>query len=188
MMNIADPKYLQYLRDLPSSYLLDLMVDNDDIDQRSLRYVLTERGFSHEEIDQKLARRRQSTWSRPYRLWSGARWLTIGNALIVTYFNLCGLYDLIGDDHAFKVPLLFLAFGSTLCGFFVGLKLTTHIYHGSQSMLYCGFPFPVGYVSLQTGEEIQRHSRIMTLNMALNALVGVSLTLFPLILIYVVLR
>jgi hypothetical protein len=44
MMNIADPKYLQYLRDLPSSYLLDLMVDNDDIDHRSLRYVLTDSG------------------------------------------------------------------------------------------------------------------------------------------------
>ena len=37
---IAEPKYLDQLRDLTSSYLLDLMVDNDDIDLESIIRVL----------------------------------------------------------------------------------------------------------------------------------------------------
>ncbi len=83
------------------------------------------------------------------------------------------------SEHAFKVPLLFLAVGCIMCGFVVGFKLTTHIYQGSQSLLYCGFPFPVGFVELQSGQDSLRNKASMTLRMALNALVGVSLTLFP---------
>ena len=184
-MNIADPKYLEHLRDLPSSYLLDLMADNDDIDKESIIWVLLERGLLREEIEQKLKRRR-SRRIRPYNFWTAARWLTLFNTLIVTYFNLTGLYRLLLSEHSFKAAFLLLAFGSTIAGFVIGFKLTTHIYHGSKSRLYCGFPFPVGSVELTTGEEIPNGKAMMNFRMALNALVGVSLALFPIVLIYIV--
>ena len=184
-MNIADPKYLEHLRDLPSSYLLDLMADNDDIDRESIIWVLLERGLAREEIEQKL-KRRHSRWLRPYVFWTAARWLTLFNTLVVSYFNSTVLYGLLLGDHRFKGALLFLALGSTIAGFLIGFKLTTHIYHGSRSVLYCGFPFPVGYVDLTTGEENLKGKALMYLHMALNALVGISLTLFPIIFIYLV--
>jgi hypothetical protein len=184
-MNIADPKYLEHLRDLPSGYLLDMLADHEGADTESLYWVLQERGLSRDDIDQKVQRRRSSGWPRPYKLWAAARWLTLFNALIVSYFNLTGLYRLVQSEHAFKVPLLFLAVGCIICGFVVGFKLTTHIYQGSPSRLYCGFPFQVGSVELQSGQELPRNKALMTLHMALNALVGVSLTLFPLIFIFI---
>ncbi|NOR50367.1 MAG: hypothetical protein GQ530_04975, partial [Desulfuromonadales bacterium] len=49
----------------------------------------------------------------------------------------------------------------------------------------CGFPIPVGFVDLQTGEEILPAKTLLILRMALNALVSVSLTLFPLTFIYI---
>jgi len=183
-MNIADPKYLEHLRDLPSGYLLDLVADNDDIDEESIYWVLQERGLSREEITLKLRRRRNSTWPRTHTLWAAARWITLLNALMVTYFNTTGFYQILYSNHAFRGPLIFLSVGSILCGFFVGFKLTTHIYQGGKSLLYCGFPIPVGFVDLQTGDEILKNKAAMILRMALNALVGVSLTLFPLIFIY----
>ncbi len=185
-MNIAEPKYLEQLRDLPSSYLLDLMADNHDIDTESIVRVLLERGLTRAEIEKKLGRR-QSRWMRPYNFWTAARWLTLFNTLIVTYFNVTGLYRLFHDDHGFKGALLFLAFASMAAGFIIGFKMTTHIYHGSKSLLHCGFPFPVGYVELTTGEEILKSKILMNIRMALNALVGISLTLFPIIFIYTVL-
>lgn len=184
-MNIADPKYLEHLRDLPSSYLLDLMADNEDIDEESIFWVLQERGLPREEIAQKLQRRKSSTWPRTYTLWTAARWITLFNVLIVAYFNTTGLYQLLLSDHAFRIPLLFLSVGSVLCGFFVGFKMTTHLYQGGKSLLYCGFPIPVGFVELQTGKEILKDKVAMILCMALNALVGISLTLFPLVFIYI---
>ena len=183
-MNIADPKYLEHLRDLPSGYLLDLVADNDDIDEESIYWVLQERGLSREEITLKLRRRRNSTWPRTHTPWAAARWITLLNALVVTYFNTTGFYQILYSNHAFRGPLIFLSIGSILCGFFVGFKLTTHIYQGGKSLLYCGFPIPVGFVDLQTGDEILKNKAAMILRMALNALVGVSLTLFPLIFIY----
>ncbi len=183
----AEPKYLDQLRDLPSSYLLDLMVDNDDIDSESIIRVLLERGLTRAEIAQKLQRRR-CRWMRPYNFWAAARRLTLFNALIVTYFNVTGLYRILHGDHGFKGLLLLLAFGSMAAGFILGFKLATHIYHGSKSRLYCGFPFPVGYVELATGEEILKDKVLMNICMGLNALVGVSLTLFPTIFIYIVLE
>ena len=179
-MNIADPKYLEHLRDLPSSYLLDLIADNDEIETESIIWVLMERGLSREEIELK-RKRRQARRMRTYNFWTAARWLTLFNALVVTYFNLTGLYRLLYDEHSFKGALLFLAFGSTAVGFIIGYKLTTHIYHGSKSGLYCGFPFPVGQVDLTTGDEILKGKAWINLCMALNALVGVSMTLFPVI-------
>lgn len=115
-MNIADPKYLEHLRDLPSSYLLDLIADNDDIDRESIIWVLMERGLTRDEIELKL-NRRQTRRMRPYNFWTAARWLTLFNALVVTYFNLTGLYSLSHNEHNFKGALLFLVAGSTIVGF-----------------------------------------------------------------------
>lgn len=184
-MNIADPKYLEQLRDLPSGYLLDLVADNEDIDKESIFWVLQERGLTREELEHKLRRRQSSSWPRPYKLWATARWLTLFNTLIVTYFNITSLYQLLHSDHPFKLPLLFLSVGCILCGFLVGYKLTTHLYQGDKAILYCGFPIPVGFVDLQTGQEILKNKPRMILLMSLNALVGVNLTLFPLIFIYI---
>lgn len=184
-MNIADPKYLEQLRDLPSGYLLDLIADNAEMDKESVYWVLRERGMTREEFDQKLQRRQNSSWPRPYTLWAFARWLTLFNALIVTYFNTSNLYQLLHSDHPFKGPLLFLSIGCILCGFMVGFKLTTHLYQGDRSILYCGFPIPVGFVDLESGDEIPFSKARMIMRMALNALVGVNLTLFPLTFIYV---
>ena len=103
----------------------------------------------------------------------------------MTYFNIIGFYQLLHSDHTFKEALLFLSLGCVLCGFFVGFKLTTHLYQGGKSLLFCGFPIPVGFVDLQTGEDILPAKAFLILRMALNALVGVSLTLFPLIFIYI---
>ena len=185
-MNIADPKYLEHLRDLPSGYLLDLVADNEGLDKEFIYWVLQERGLTREELDQKLQRRRNSSWPRPYALWTAARWLTLLNTLIVTYFNTTSLYQIFYSDHPFRGPLLFLSVGCILCGFVVGFKLTTHLYQGSRSIIYCGFPIPVGFVELQNGREILQDKMSMIPRMALNAMVGVSLTLFPLISIYIV--
>lgn len=187
-MNIADPKYLEHLRELPSGYLLDLMADHDEIDLASVYWVLQERGMPREEIDRKLQRRQSSTWPRPYRLWTAARWLTLCNLLIVSGVNITGLYRLGQSEHAFKVVLIFLATACILCGFVVGFKMTTHLYQGGRSLLHCGFPCPVGYIDLQTGEEILLNKWLMTLRMGLNALVGINLTLFPLVFIFIMMN
>ncbi len=187
-MNIADPKYLEQLRDLPSSYLLDLLADNEDIDKESVYWVLQERGLAREELEQKVQRRQDSCWPRPYKLWASARWLTLFNTLVVTYFNITGLHQLLYSDHAFRGPLLFLSVGSIMFGFVIGYKLTTYIYHGSKELLYCGFPVPVGFVELKTGDEVLVQKTTMLMRMCLNALVGVSLTLFPLTFIYIMMN
>ncbi len=184
-MNIADPKFLEHLRDLPSSYLFDMLADEEGVDRESIIWVLQERGFVREEIDQRRQRRRSSFLPRPYRLWAIARWLSLGNALIITYFNVSGLYHLMRGEHTFKGPLLFLSIGCIVCGLVVGYKLTSHLYHGGRKRLYCGFPVPVGVVDLQTGKEIVGSGRAMILRIAINALVGISVTLFPLVFIYI---
>lgn len=187
-MNIADPTYLEHLRDLPSGYLLDLLADNEDIDTESLCWVLKERGMPREEIEQKIERRRKSRWARPYKLWTTARWLSLFNVLIITYLNFSGLYQLIYGSHAFRVPLLFLSVGCILAGFLVGFKLSTLLYQGGQAQLHCGFPVPVGSVDLKTGEEVLKDKKVMLVCMALDAMVGVNLTLFPLIFIYLMMK
>ena len=184
-MNISDPKYLEHLRDLPTGYLLDLMTDHEDGDNDSVAWVLRERGMPPEEIERRVNRRKSSNWPRPYIFWEAARWLTFLNAIIVVYFNVIGLYRLLQGDHAFREPLLFLAVGSVAFGFYVGFKLTTHVYMGEKTRLHCGFPLQVGFVDLETGEEITRGKATMTIAMGVNALIGISLTLFPLVFIYV---
>jgi presenilin-like A22 family membrane protease len=56
---------------------------------------------------------------------------------------------------------------------------------GEKTRLHCGFPLQVGFVDLETGEEITRDKVTMTIAMGVNALIGISLTLFPLVFIYV---
>ena len=183
-MNIADQKYLEQLRDLPTAYLLDLIADHEESDKESIAWVLRERGMSQDEMERRVNRRKNSKWPRPYILWEAARWLTILNAIIVTYFNVTGLYQLMLSDHAFMGALLFISIGSVSFGFYIGFKLSTHIYMGEKARLLCGFPFQVGSVDLETGEEIPKSKKIMMFAMAMNAVTGVSLTLFPLIFIY----
>jgi hypothetical protein len=184
-MNIADPKYLEHLRNLPTGYLLDLLTDNEDADKDSIIWVLQERGMPQDETTRRVERRKHSRWPRPYILWEAARWITLLNAIIVTYFNINGLYQIMQSDHPFKEPLLFLSVGSAAFGFFVGFKLTTYVYLGEKNRLHCGFPFTVGLVDLETGGEILKSKATMTIGMAINALVGISLTHFPLIFIYI---
>ena len=140
-MNISDPKYLEHLRDLPTGYLLDLMTDHEEGDNESVAWVLRERGMSQEEIERRVTRRKNSNWPRPYIFWEAARWLTVLNTIIVVYFNLTGLYRLLHSDHAFKGALLFLAVGSVAFGFYLGFKLTTHVYMGEKRACTAAFPF-----------------------------------------------
>ncbi len=184
-MNISDPKYLEHLRDLPTGYLLDLMTDHEDGDNESIAWVLRDRGMSQTEIENRVNRRKNSNWPKPYIFWEAVRWLTFLNAIIVAYFNVTGLYRLLQGDHTFRGPLLFLAVGSVAFGFYVGFKLTTYVYMGEKTRLHCGFPLQVGFVDLQTGEEITRGKAKMTIAMGVNALIGINLTLFPLVFIYV---
>lgn len=184
-MNIGDQKYLEHLRDLPTTYLLDLMTDYEDGDNESIAWVLRERGMPQEEILRRVNRRRESRWPRPYILWEAARWLTFLNAVIVTYFNVTGLYQLMQSDHAFRGALFFIAISSVSFGFYIGFKLTTHIYMGGKTLLHCGFPLPVGFVDLETGKELVRNKVAVTIAMAINALVGITLCLFPLVFIYI---
>lgn len=188
VMNIADPTYLEHLRDLPSGYLLDLLADNDDIDTESLCWVLLERGMTREEVEQKVEKRRKSSWARPYKLWTAARWLSLFNVIIIAYLNFSGLYQLMHGSHAFRGILLFLSVGCILAGFYVGYKLSTQLYQGKQAQLHCGFPVPVGRVDLKTGEEILSDKKAMLIRMAINAMVGVNLALFPLIFIYLMMK
>lgn len=187
-INISDPIHLEHLRDLPSGYLIDLLADDIGIEPESLYWVLLERGLTREEIDQKAQRRRNAPWSRPYKLWAVARWLSVFNVLIIAYFNISGLYHLFFEDHAFRAVVIFLSVGCVLAGFYVGFKLSTHLYQGAKTMLHCGFPVPVGKVDLHSGEEILTDKKVMMLAMAVNAIVGVNIALFPLIFIYVMMK
>lgn len=184
-MNTTDPKYREYLRDLPACYLLDLLADNEELNADTARLVLKERGLSAADIEQRINRRRRSRWMKRPLLWRAARWTILVMTGGMTIFNLINLYGLIFSDDVFTVPLLFFAILCTGFGFFLGYKMTTHIYQGGAHQLYCGFPVPVGYVDLKTGtEQVAFSSRRMIASMAINATAGVNLTLFPLMIIY----
>jgi uncharacterized integral membrane protein len=147
--------------------------------------VLLERGISEDTIELNVGSRREHPWRRAHKFWNVARWLTIVNTVIVIIFNTTGLAKLLLSDHIFKGPLLFLVIGSIVFGFIIGFKLSTHVYHGSRAYLLCGFPLPVGTVDLTNGEECPCSKFRANLAMSFNALVGVNMTLFPLILIYI---
>ena len=84
-MTFYDPTYLETLRDLPTSYLLDVLSDNEEIDRDTLFQVLQERGMSRDHVEQRVKARLKSEWSRPYRLWAVARWLTISTSVFASF-------------------------------------------------------------------------------------------------------
>ena len=183
MLNIGDPKLLAYLRDLPSGYLLDLLADNNGIDDQLIKLVLQERGYTPEEVDDKVNRRRHGRLPRRPTLWRIARWASLFNACLVSIYNLIGFQGLMASVDTYRLPLVALTVLSAGFGFFLGFKLTTYIYQGSYNQLYCGFPVPIGHVNLETGRETSASGARLVMIMACNATVGVTFTVFPIILI-----
>lgn len=180
----GDPKIRQHLRDLPSGYLLDLLADQTGIDETAIHDVLYERGIDREEIARLVKRRLGSRLPRGHVLWRMARHFTLGSTLLIGLFNLVEYYRLLHGDSPLKGLLLGLTVAGVLFGFFVGYKLTTHIYQGDRHQLDCGFPLPVGTVDLQSGRETVKPKPLLLLAMAANATVGLALVLFPLLLIH----
>ena len=183
----GDPRLREQLRDLPTSYLLDLLVDQSGFDQYALRSVLQERALEDAEIDRLVRQRRNSRWPRGHALWRAARTFTLGCTALVAIFNLVTFYRLLHGNSPVKGLMLVLSFLSLAFGFFLGYKLTTHLYQGGRHQLDCGFPLPIGSVDLQTGRETVRPKPQLILCMAVNATVGLALVLFPLLFIYHVL-
>ncbi|MDT8440929.1 MAG: hypothetical protein RQ723_04635 [Desulfuromonadales bacterium] len=187
-MTSIDPKQLEYLRDLPSGYLIDLLAAGDLPDDSPAYMVLRERGLTAAEIEAGLTRRRQSRWpGRPF-LWRIARWTMLGLTLLLGLFNTAQLTPLVLGDDPLKIPILFFAILCSGFGFFVGYKLTALIYQGESHRLYCGFPVPIGSVDLHTCREQLPPTAGMVWRMAVNAFVGVNLTLFPLLLLNLLVR
>ena len=180
----GDPKLREQLRDLPTGYLLDLLADQACADDLAIHGVLGERGLEREEIEALLRRRSSSRLPRGYTLWHAARLFTLVCTGLVALFNLISYYRLLHGQSPIKGLLLGLSAGGILFGFLLGYKLTTHLYHGARHRLDCGFPLPVGSVDLQSGEQTIRPVPLLILCMAVNAMVGLSLVLFPLLLIH----
>ena len=130
----GDPKLREYLRDLPTGYLLDLLVEGGP-DEHAIHGVLYERGLDRAEIEQALQRRAASRLPRGHVLWKLARIFTLTCTLLITIFNLATYYQLLHGDSPLKVMLLTLSAGGAIFGFFLGYKLTTHVYQGSQHQL-----------------------------------------------------
>ena len=180
----GDPKLREQLRDLPTGYLLDLLADQGCADEWAVRGVLGERGLESAEIEIRVRRRTSSGLPRDYTLWHAARMFTLICTGLIALFNLMTYYRLLHGASPIKGLLLGLSAGGTLFGFFLGYKLSSHLYHGAKHRLDCGFPLPVGSVDLQTGEQTLRAKPMLILCMAVNATVGLSLVLFPLMLIH----
>jgi hypothetical protein len=184
----GNPKLRERLRDLPTSYLLDLLADQACADELAVRGVLAERGLEIGEVETLVRRRTDSRLPRGYTLWGAARVFTMVCTVLVAAFNLLACYQLLHGDSPLKGLILGLSAVGTLFGFYLGYKLTTHLYHGARHRLDCGFPLPVGNVDLQTGQETIRPKPMLVLCMAVNATVGLTLVLFPLMLIHYLLR
>jgi hypothetical protein len=183
-MMIGDKKLREYLRDLPNGYLLDLLAEQSGIDEVVIRDILGERGLDAEEIGRLVRRRLDSHIPRTYSLWQTARIFTLACTLLVATFNLISSYQLVHGNSPLKGLLLPLCAIGVAFGFFLGYKLTTHLYQGAPHRLYCGFPLPVGSVDLRTGKENLPPKPLMVLCMTANATVGLTLVLFPLLLIH----
>ena len=179
----GDKKLRDRLRDLPTSYLLDLLADDPEGDEYAIRGVLRERGLEPEEIAGLVESRTSSPWPRGYTLWRSARTFTLVCTFLLTVFNLTCYFRLLHGTSHFKGTLLLLSAAGLAFGFFVGFKLSTQVYHGARHHLHCGFPLPVGHVDLQTGQETVMPKPRMILRMIGNAVVGLNLVLFPLMLI-----
>jgi hypothetical protein len=183
MMISSDPKLREQLRDLPTGYLLDLLADHTEADQGALRSVLQERGLERDEIERLVLKRLNSRLPRGHALWKAARIYTLACASLLAIFNIITFYRLLHGTSPIKGLILTLLFMGLAFGFFLGYKLTTHLYQGGRHQLDCGFPLPIGSVDLQTGRETIRTKPILILCMAVNATVGLALVLFPLLLI-----
>jgi len=184
-MNYVDPKHREYLRDLPTGYLLDLLADGDVLDEEVGRQALLERGLSNEEISERMVRRRKSRWLKRPVLWRLTRWAVLGLSVAILVFNISCLYRLLAHDDPVTIPLIFFTLLCCGFGFFLGYKMTSHIYQGGRHHLHCGFPVPIGYVDLRNGTEQPPDSAVqMIARIAINAMVGVNLTIFPVMVIY----
>ncbi len=188
MMEIGNSQRLAYLRNLPTGYLVDLLADGEGIDEGAALVVLKERGYTLEEIQHKINRHKHSRLPPRHSLWRMARWASLFNTLVILIFNTVCFYRLLHSENEFRVPLMFLAVLCSGFGFFLGYKMTSHIYQGDPKRLHCGFPTPIGYVNLQTGEELSFDGAPLIIRMAINATVGVTFTLFPLMFIYQVMQ
>lgn len=180
----GNPKIRERLRDLPTGYLLDLLADQEAVDETAARAILRERGLDTEEIEERVRLRVESRLPRGHVLWHAGRTFAIASTVLITLFNLSAYYQLLHGDSPLRSLMLVLSIVGAAFGFFLGYKLTTHIYQGAPHHLYCGFPLPVGIVDLQTGDESVHPQPTLLLRMAFNAATGLALTLFPLLLIH----
>jgi hypothetical protein len=183
-MMIGNQKLRDQLRDLPTGYLLDLLADAGAIDEPIIRDILGERGLSLDEIALMVRRRLDGRIPRGHSLWQGARIFTLACTLLVAIFNLISYHRLLHGTSSLKGLLLILCAIGVAFGFFLGYKLTTHLYQGAPHRLYCGFPLPVGSIDLRTGREELPPRPLLMLCMAVNATVGLMVVLFPLLLIH----
>jgi len=183
-MMTGDKKLREYLRDLPNGYLLDMLAEQSGVDDVAVRDILGERGLTTEEIGRLVRRRLDSRIPRTHSLWQAARIFTLVCTLLVAIFNLVSYHQLLHGTSPIKGLLLPLSVIGVAFGFFLGYKLTTHIYQGAPHRLYCGFPLPVGSVDLRTGRENLSPKPLLILCMTANATVGLTLVLFPLLLIH----
>jgi hypothetical protein len=183
-MLLGDPDFREHLRDLPTGYLLGLLADRDTPHQAVIREVLWERGLAAGEVDDLLERRAHSRFPPMHALWGLGRKITLASTVLVGGFNLLVCYRLMHAYHSLRGLLTILAVGSVGLGFFLGYKLSIHLYQGDRHRLLCGFPFAVGSVDLETCRETTLPKLAMLAALAGNAVVGVVLMLFPLLLLY----
>ena len=183
-MLISDPDLREHLRDLPTSYLIELLTDRDNPRQEAIREILWERGLTAGEVDTLVRRRLNSRLPPIHTFWQLGRKITLASTVMISCFNLYVYSRLINSDHSLRTLLLTLSVGCIGIGFFVGYKLSTHLYQGERHRLYCGFPLTVGSVDLESCQESTLPKAAMLLALVGNALVGLSLMLFPLLLIY----
>ena len=183
-MLISDPDLREHLRDLPTGYLIGLLTDPDNPQQTSIRGILWERGLAAAEVDALVQGRLHSRLPPAYVFWQLGRKITLVSTLLISGFNLFVYYRLISSDHSLRGLLLGLSAGCIGIGFFLGYKLSIHLYQGDRHRLFCGFPLAVGSVNLEDCQETTLPKGPLILALAGNALVGLSLMLFPLLLIY----
>ncbi len=183
-MIISDPDLREHLRDLPTGYLIGLLTDQDTPQQGAIRGILWERGLAAAEVDAMIQRRLHSRLPPAHVFWQLGRKVTLFSTVLISAFNLYITYRLLNSDHSLRGLLLTITAGCIGIGFFLGYKLSIHIYQGDRQRLFCGFPLAVGFVDLESCQESTLSKIPMLLALAGNALVGLSLMLFPLLLIF----
>ena len=183
-MIVSDPNLREHLRDLPTGYLIGLLTEPDNPQQAAIRGILWERGLTAAEVNALVLRRRTSRLPAAYAFWQMGRRVAIAGTILISSFNLVAAYRLMSSDHSLRGLLQTLAVGCVGIGFFLGYKLSIHLYQGDRHRLFCGFPLPVGSVDLETCQETTLAKVPMILALAGNALVGLMFMLFPLFLIF----